>query len=55
VRQLARGQTLQRAAMDAHREGCLSEFHQEVNRVFGDTPLAEYVNMMEAPHDADDD
>jgi hypothetical protein len=51
VRQMARGQLLQKAALAAQQQGRLKEFQQLVNKVFDNTPLAEYVGLLGDSHD----
>lgn len=50
VRQLARGQTLQRAAYVAKQQNRVGEFRNLVEGVFANTPLADYVTILEPPH-----
>jgi hypothetical protein len=52
VRQMARGQVLQRAALAAQQSGRIREFQQLVKKVFEGTPLAHYVGMLGDSHDA---
>jgi len=55
VRQFSRGQILQHALNEAQQKRRLPEFTKLVNRVFDGTPLADYVELLEAPDDSIED
>jgi hypothetical protein len=51
MRQIARGQVLQRAANSAQQARRLEEFESLVSRVFSDTELAQYITVLEGRRD----
>jgi hypothetical protein len=52
LRQLARSQVLQHAAVQAQKEKRMSDFKGLVDRVFSNSPLANYVRCFEGVHES---